>query len=235
MKQTKIRFSCNVRVDLINEKVVSLLKKAGCYAVWFGIECGNEKVRKDLLKRNMTQEQIKRTCKLFKKHSIKFATQNLIALPVDHPLKIDLETLDLNIECRPNYAWSSILYPYPSTPIYDYAVKNGYFEKKNWDKVAVTNKVVSELTFLDPNEKKQAERLHKIFGIIVEFPFLRPFVNILISLPLDKFYQLVFFGWNGYCLRIRMESWKKSPSDFFVLTKSLFNYLKNIKQQETFR
>lgn len=228
MKKTKIRFSCNVRVDLINEEIVYLLKKAGCYAVWFGIECGNDEIRKDLLKRYMTQEQILKTCKLFKKYSIKIATQNLIALPVENPLKIDLETLDLNIKCRPNYAWSSILYPYPGTPICEYAVKNGFFKKKNWDKAAVTNKVVSELTFPNPEEKKKVERLHKIFGVIVEFPFLRRFVNVLISLPFDKFYQLIFFGWNGYCLRIRMESWKKSPSDSFVLLRSLFNYLKGI-------
>lgn len=231
MKKTKIRFWCNVRANLINKEVVRLLKKAGCYAVWFGIECGNEKIRNELLKRLMTNEQIFKTCKLLKKYSIIFTSQNLIALPIKHPLKIDLQTLDLNIKCHPNFAWSSILYPYPGTSIGNYAIKNGYFKKKNWDQITVTNKMTSELVFPDPKEKKKTERLHKIFGIVVEFPFLRRFVDVLISLPLDRFYQFIFFSWYGYCMRIRMESWKKTPSDFLRLTKSLFNYLRNINKQ----
>lgn len=231
MKKTKILFSCNVRVNLINEKIVKLLKKAGCYSAWFGIECGNEEVRNNLLKRNITQEQIIRTCKLFKKYSIKYATQNLIALPVNNPLKIDLETLDLNIKCRPNFAWSSILYPYPGTQIYDFATKNGYFKKRGWDEIAVTNKVVSELTFINPFEKKKVERLHKIFGIVVEFPFLRPFVNFLISLPLDMPYKIIFFCWYGYCRVFRLESWGKNPYSLFLLTRALLNYVKNINNR----
>lgn len=231
MRKTKIRFWCNIRINLVNEQVVRLLKKAGCHAVWFGIECGNEEIRNQMLKRFMTDEQILRTFRLLKKYDIVCTTQNLIGLPVENPLKIDLQTLDLNIKCRPDFAWSSILYPYPGTSINKYAVKNGYFRKKNWDQVATTNKVTSELIFKNSQEKKKVERLHKLFGIIVEFPFLRRWTGVLISLPLDKIYQFIFFTWYGYCMRIRMESWKKTPSDLLRLSKALFGYLRSINRQ----
>jgi len=230
MKKTKIRFWCNIRANLVDEEVIKLLKKAGCYAVWFGLECGNEEIRNKMLKRFMTDEQILKACQLLKKYEIVYTAQNLIALPVEHPLEVDLQTLDLNIKCRPSFAWSSILYPYPGTSMGNYALKNGYFRKKNWDKVAMTNKITSELIFSDSEEKKKVERLHKLFGVIVEFPFLRRFTKTLISLPLDKVYQFIFFVWYGYCMRVRMESWKKTPRDFLRLTKSLFNYLKSVNQ-----
>lgn len=230
MRKTKIHFWCTIRANLVDEWVIKLLKKSGCDCVWFGIECGNEKIRNDLLKRAMTDEQILKTCQLLKKYKIKTVAQNLIALPVKHPLKVDLETLDLNIKCKPDFAWSSILYPYPGTVLGNYAAKNGYFQSKSWDKVAVSNKVSSELIFADPQEKKKSERLHKLFGVIVAFPFLRRFTNFLISLPLDKFYQLIFFAWYGYNVRIKIETWKKTPRDLFKLTKSLFSYLKTINQ-----
>lgn len=231
MRKTKVRFWCNLRADLINESVVKLLKKAGCHAIWFGLECGDEKVRQKILKRFMTNKQIIEACQLLKKHKITFSSQNLIALPVAHPLKTDLQTLDLNILCQPNFAWSSILYPYPRTAIGDYAVKNKYFFKKNWDNVAMTNKTISELTFNNLQEKKQVERLHKLFGLVVEFPFLRKFVSVLIRLPLDKLYLFIFFAWYGYCLRIKMEGWKKSPQELLSLFSALLDYLKNINRQ----
>lgn len=231
MQKTGIRFWCNLRADLINEETAKFLKKAGCHAVWFGIECGNEKIRKELLKRFMTDKQILKACQLFKKYKIVHASQNLIALPVENPLDIDLQTLDLNIKCQPDFAWSSILYPYPRTAIGKYASKKGYFRKKSWDKIQITNKMTSELVFDNPQEKKKLERLHKIFGIVVELPFLRRFVNILISLPLDKLYQLIFFSWYGYCMRIRMESWKKNPGDIRRLFLSLLSYLKTINKE----
>lgn len=231
MKKTKIKFWCSIRANLVDEEVIHLLKKAGCYAVWFGLECGNERIRNGLLKRFMSDEQILRTSRLLKKYKIVFTSQNLIALPVEHPLEVDLQTLDLNIKCQPDFAWSSILYPYPGTDIGNYAMRKGFFSKKNWDKVAVTNKIGSELTFPDSSEKRKSERLHKLFGIIAEFPFLRRFIDILISLPLDKLYQFIFFAWYGYCMRIRMESWKKTPKDFLRLVKALIGYLKNINKE----
>lgn len=231
MRKTKIRFWCNIRANLVNEKVIKLLKKAGCYTTWFGLECGNEKVRNEILKRNMTNEQILNTARLLRKYQIVCASQNMVAFPVKHPLLVDLETLDLNLQCQPDFAWSSILYPYPGTDINYYAMGKGYFGRKNWDKAAVTNKMTSELTFPDPAEKRKVERLHKLFGIIVEFSFLRRFVHLLISLPLDKLYQFIFFAWYGYCMRIRMESWKKTPRDFLRLARALFDYLRNINKQ----
>lgn len=230
MRKTKIRFWCNIRANLINEKVVKLLKKAGCYTTWFGLECGNEKVRNEILKRNMTNEQILNTCRLLRKHRIVCAAQNMVGFPVNNALEVDIETLDLNIQCRPNFAWSSILYPYPGTKINEYAVNHGFFSKKSWDKAAVTNKITSELKFNNPQEKKKIERLHKLFGIVVEFPFLRPFIYLLISLPVDKLYQIIFFSWYGYCMRVRMESWKKSPREFVQLFKAWWGYLRNINK-----
>lgn len=231
MSKTKIRFWCHLRANLVDEETISLLKKAGCFAIWFGLECGNESIRNKLLKRKMTNKQILKTCRLLKKYKIVIASQNLIGLPVKNPLEVDLQTLDFNIKCQPDFAWSSILYPYPGTDICRYAIKNGYFKKKNWDKVSLTNHSTSELIFKDSQEKKQVERLHKLFGITVEFPFLRKFIRFLVSLPFDKLYQFIFFSWFGYCMKIRMESWRKTPRDYFRLLTTFFNYLKNMNKK----
>ena len=220
-------FLCNVRPNLINEWTVRMLRNVGCYSVWMGIECGDEKISSDLLKRNIKNSNILKACWLLNKYKIKYATQNLSALPVKNPIEVDLKTLELNIRCKPDFALSSILYPYPKTDLGEYSRKNGYL-KKSFDDMAETNKITSELSFENTYVKKKLERLHKIFGIIVEFPSLFRFVRFLIKLPLDRFYKLLFFCWYGYCFRIRLEKWKKTPKEILNLCLSLFNYLRGL-------
>ena len=123
-------------------------------------------------------------------------TQNLIGLPVDNPLEVDFETLDLNIRIKPFFGWSSILYPYPETEIGKLAVAKGMFDA-NFDKIHVSNKTSSALDFGDETLKRRLVNLHKLFPIIVQFPFLRPATMFLISLPLAKFYTWLFFAFYG--------------------------------------
>lgn len=221
-------FMCNVRPNLINRWVANLLKKAGCYSVWIGVECGDELISENLLKRNIKNDEIIRACQLLREARIKYATQNLIALPVPNPIEVDFKTLQLNIKCNPDFAWSSIFYPYPKTDLGEYSREKGYF-RKSYDNMAETNKIISELIFKDIYTKKKLERLHKIFGVIVEFPFLFKLVNLLMRLPLDRFYKLLFFSWYGFCFKIRLEKWKKTPLEIYRLISSLFRYLRTIR------
>lgn len=48
----------------------------------------------------------------------------MIGLPTEQYDDI-LETIKLNIECKPDYAWVSIFQPYPGTEIYEYCKENG--------------------------------------------------------------------------------------------------------------
>ena len=73
------------------------------------------------------------------KNKIKIITLNIVGLPIKNPLEVDLETLDFNIKLKPNFAWSSILYPYPGTEIGELATNHGYFDA-NFEKVNVSNK-----------------------------------------------------------------------------------------------
>ena len=40
----KIRFNCTGRVNTITPEVISLLKQAGCIAIFYGLESGNEEI-----------------------------------------------------------------------------------------------------------------------------------------------------------------------------------------------
>jgi len=197
-------FACNVRANLIDDETVRFLKDANCQTVWMGIECGNEKIRNNLLKRGMTDEQIINAVRMLKRNGIKVVTQNILCLPVKNPLKIDLETLNLNIKCSPDFAGTSILYPYPTTEIGDYSIKNGMFDG-NFNDICTTNKLYSVLKFQDERLKRQSENLHKLFAIAVRFPFSLPLIKFLIKLPPNKVFNFIFYGWYAYCWKFKIE------------------------------
>lgn len=229
-KEVGLPFICQLRADQVEEEIISLLKEAGCYSGFIGVECGDEELSKTLLRRNLSNTQIIEACKILKKYGIKFCMENLTVLPVENPLEVDMKTLNLNIQCNPDFAWSSILFPYPKTEMGEYCITHGYFHG-NFDDIPETNKTVSTLHFSNQAQKKQAERLHKLFGLAVEFKTMRPFIKLLIRLPLDRLYLLLFFLWYGYCLRFRLEKTKKKGSDLILLGRNFYSYVSNLLKE----
>ena len=200
-ERVDLPFSCNVRANLVTEEIISLLKNAGLDAVWMGVECGNERVANEILGRDLTNSQIVQAAMILDKHGVKLITQNLTGMPVSDSYKVDIETLDLNIKINPLYASSSILYPYPGTQVAKYAQENGFLDESLL--FLETNKR-STLFKYPKKEKRKIENLHKLFGIIVRFPFLRRFCNFLCALPIGGFYTYLYYIWYGYSVKIKI-------------------------------
>ncbi|HUV87285.1 MAG TPA: radical SAM protein [bacterium] len=228
-REVGVPFMCNVRVDLINDDSVRLLKAAGCHAAWMGVESGDERVRRDVLKRPHTDEEIVAAVALLRRRGIRVATQNLCGLPVEDPVAVDEKTLALNVACRPDFAWSSIFYPYPRTELGERAVAGGYYDGSLAD-VPETNKINTMLTWGDERTTWRVENLHKFFGVVAEYPWLWPLVRRLINRKPNRLYVLVFFLWYGYCWKTRIEKIPFTPRTVFSLFKTLVEYLRGVKE-----
>ncbi len=233
-REIGLPFFCNVHVKNVNETKVRLLKKAGCRVVCFGVETGDESVSRQLLRRDISNQEIIELSRLLHKHDIKFATQNMLALPVQNPLEVDLRTLDLNLECRPTLAISQLFFPLPGTDLAAYAADNGYLSPgldSSGDGTPDRTNSYSALTFPDPVEKMKVQRLQKLFGLLVSFPFLRRLLPLLMALPLDKVYAFLYASWLGFTMRFRLEGSLKSPRQVLFYLRSL--YRSSIFRSET--
>ncbi|MBW2975443.1 B12-binding domain-containing radical SAM protein [Candidatus Woesearchaeota archaeon] len=225
-KKVGIPFGCNLRPNLVTGHFVRNLKKAGCYHAFMAIEAADEKIRNDLLKRNISEEQIAKAYRLLKSAGIKIGYYNLLGLPVKNALKKDIETLKINAKYRPNMAWSSLFTPYPKTELGEYAIKHGYFHG-DFEKIPANNKITSCLKFSSLKEKHQIENLHKLFGITVRFPFLLPVTKILIQLPPNRFYTFLMFGFYGLVREGTMATMKLTPAKMLKFTKVLLKHTRN--------
>ena len=232
-KEIGLPILCNVRPNMVSDRVGRLLSKSNVTHVSMGIECGNNEIATKLLKRATKNEKIIEAAEIFNKYKIKVYTLNLVGLPVEDPLKIDLETLDFNLKLKPDFAWSSILYPYPGTELGEMASRHGFFDA-NFDKVQISNKSESNMNLGDKKTNLQINNLHKLMGVIVQFPFLRPFTKFLISLPFTRFYQYIYFGFYGYKF-LRQSSLKGVAKNLWQYIVFYFKYVGRLEKKIKFK
>ena len=236
-KRIKVPFMCNVHVNVADEEKMRLLKKAGCGFICFGLECGEPEVSRSVLKRWIKPEEILEVGALLHELGIPFVTQNLNGLPVPNPLEVDLKTLDLNLRLKPAYAIAHIFYPLPGTELETYAREHGYLDPDPNNMPVRTNSY-SALTFPSKTESNRVQRLQKLFGLTVSFPFIRPLVPFLTRLPLTPVYSLVFIVWYGFTMRFRLERTKKSAGEILFYFKSLLrafsSFLRPLQRKDSY-
>ena len=193
-QEIALPFSCLVRANFVEEEVVAALKRAGCHRIMMGIEAGNERLRREVLKRRMSDEQILKAARIVRGAGIRLVTANILALP-GGTLDDDWQTVDLNIKARSNYASASILQPFPGTKIHEIARSMGLLQE---DHVAALSDggfgFESTLKIADPRQRRQVENLHKFFPLLIWFPWLKPVVRRLIKLPPNRLFNLVYMA-----------------------------------------
>ena len=124
-REISLPFSCNIRPELVDEEMVSLLQEAGCHMICMGIESGNDYIRNSILKRKINKDQIRGAFGLFEHAGMKVHVFNMVGIPFEKPSDV-LETIKLNSEFSPDTFHVSILYPFMGTELYDVAKKEGF-------------------------------------------------------------------------------------------------------------
>jgi len=184
-----VPYTCLVRPEFITEDLVRLLSQTGCHMLAFGIESGSERVRKELLGRNYSNERLLEIGRLLKRHGIRCRTYNVIGFPTETREEM-LATLDLNIQLAPEYPWCSIFTPYPGMELAAFAISRGELDPSfDFDQVPVS--FFSE-TVLDRPDRAFISNLHALFQAVVLVPALRRTLEPLLALPPGALHRLVF-------------------------------------------
>jgi anaerobic magnesium-protoporphyrin IX monomethyl ester cyclase len=212
-EEVRLPFWCQVRANLVTEDKVALFKDMGCVSVSFGLETANDRLRYEVLNRHMTKEQILKASRILREHGIAYSTNNMLGLPTGN-LETDLETLDLNIECRPDYVNVFLYQPYPKTKLGEMALREGLMDG-TFDDLSGSVTEDTLIKFRSEAEKRQIENLQKLLSVTAEFPFLKRLVVQLIKLPPNRLFWLAYKGWKGYAISRRIYPVKMTLGEWF--------------------
>ena len=94
-------------------------------------------------------------------------------------------------------------------------------------------KSATSLTLDDKMEERKINNFHKLFSIIVQFPFLRPFTKTLISLPLSFLYTWIYFAFYGFKY-LSHSSFKGLLLTFVHYLKFYFKYVSRLEKKIKF-
>ncbi len=122
-------FGCNLRPEMVTPRRVRLLAETGCRRVHMGLESGDERLRKEVLKRTISNSLLEEAFGLLKEAGISILTYNLLGLPGEDARSL-LETIKLNARLAPDEMQHSILFPFMGTEIYERAKEEGLLSKR---------------------------------------------------------------------------------------------------------
>ena len=105
----------------------------------------------------------------------------------------------------------------------EYARENGHVEG-SLDDIDPSAWERSVLRFSSPEEKRQIENFNKLFGLAVEWPWLRGLVNRLIKLPPNPFFRLVYKLWKGYAIKNRIHPYRPSTREFVQTVRRFMQF-----------
>jgi len=222
-KEIGLPYTCNVRANIIDEETIKAFKESNCACVYWSIESGNDFIRNNLLKRQMSREQILETGRLLNKYKIPHRCGGMVGLPGEKFEEM-LETLELNIETKPEFGFASIFVPFPGLELTNYALEHKYLSEELLNNLPKNTHLRSVLNFT-PQEKLKIQKLTYLYPLFVNYPKLyynRRIYNLLFKLPAVALY--VFF--NLYC-GYKLAKLYKVKTPLLPKLAIMWRYLKN--------
>jgi radical SAM superfamily enzyme YgiQ (UPF0313 family) len=121
-EKIKLIWTCNGRVDTLDDEMLVEMKENGCKMIRLGVESGSQEVL-NRIKKGLTLRQIEEGFRLVKRHGIQALGGFMFGFPYDSRKTVE-ETLQFARKLSPDQVQFSINMCYPGTSLYEYAKQN---------------------------------------------------------------------------------------------------------------
>ncbi len=188
-EHVKLPFVCHIRADILTRDVALKLKDAGCHSVDFGVESGDESLRKNLLGKPVLDAHIEQAAAFLREAGIPFRTTNMFGLPGE-TFEQAMKTFAINQKIKTRYPSASIYQPYPRTALGDSVINSGMAGPDySVDSIGST---FFRTSLLNRKDMNRFINLQKFFWLGVRYPFLMPLIKLLVKAPPNYLYEGVF-------------------------------------------
>jgi len=146
----RIIWTCNGRVDNLDDEMLSAMKGAGCKMIRLGVESGSQEVL-DKIRKGLTLKQIEDGVRLVKKHGIQALGGFMFGFPYDTRETVE-QTIAFAKKLSPDQVQFSINMCYPGTSLYEYAIENDLLMAKSFREFDMTHGPVVKTVDMDRAE-----------------------------------------------------------------------------------
>ena len=122
-EKVDVHWTCNARVDQVNEHILGLMKKAGCWQIHYGVESGNPETLA-LLEKKATLDEARMAIPITQKAGIQASTSYIVGCPGEDEERA-WNTVRFAKELAAEFAVFFIPVPYPATVFYETCRRDG--------------------------------------------------------------------------------------------------------------
>ena len=121
-EKIKLIWTCNGRVDTLDDEMLAEMKKSGCKMIRIGVESGSQEVL-NRIRKGLTLAQIEEGVRRVKKSGIQALGGFMFGFPYDSRKSVE-QTIAFAKKLSPDQVQFSINMCYPGTSLYEYARDN---------------------------------------------------------------------------------------------------------------
>jgi anaerobic magnesium-protoporphyrin IX monomethyl ester cyclase len=181
-----------VNEKLVDRELLKLMKEAGFWLIFYGVENGNQDML-DRMKKGITVEEVKRAFKLTHEAGIKAEAAFIIGLPGETEATIK-DSIKLWREIKPYRAGFSRAIPFPDTAFERGARMMGNIICKDYDEYAPDKMMVRTETMTAEQLEKWAQYCSKLLFIDT--------TRILMTHPVELYRAIKDVGAKGISARL---------------------------------
>jgi len=163
-RKIKVKWICGTRANLVVKELLLKMRSAGCMEVQFGVETGSERLRNEVIKKNVSDEAIIKAFSLCRKLGLETSSFCMLGFP--HETKEDMKkTLEFNLKIKPDILGLHLTVLFPNTQLYNQALTEGKVGDNHWTKYALGEIEGQPIYMPDELSIKQLHNIQKyIYG-----------------------------------------------------------------------
>jgi len=134
-RKIKLDWYCETRANLVDRKLLELMYSSGCREISFGVEVGNEKLRLEVVRKGVTDNELIKAFSLCREIGIKSPAFCMLGFPGETRENI-YETYKLCLRLKPTILGFHLITLMPGADIYNQAIKEKKIPSNIWDQYA---------------------------------------------------------------------------------------------------
>jgi len=188
----KIPFNCYLRLDTVNDDLLSVLKKMGCYSVHLSVDSTSRYIRETVLKRRMITDNLIDKLKLIKSYGINTWVNYMLAIP-ESTLQDDLDTIKYSREGKVTYPNYTTTVPMEGTTLYKYTVEHNILDTTDYQGDMSGCNERSVLTSFSKKEKDIRFNVYLLGAFIAKLPnpLYKLFLSLIKIIPPNKVFMWI--------------------------------------------
>lgn len=127
----KVKWTCESRVDTIDQEMLGKMKEAGCWQISYGVESGVPRLL-EIINKGETLEQFEKIFKLTQQVGITIRGFFMLGLPTE-TIEESWQTINFAKKLNPLWAQFTITIPYPGTPLFEMLKQKNKIRSFDWD------------------------------------------------------------------------------------------------------